>query len=121
MSKASVPAIAFLFFAMAAAVATAQQPGRSLDALVFPRSSRIAHYSSLDSLGRNDDFRRVAPGQTITLVDHTGAGIVRRWWITIAPRNSVALQRQVIVRCYWDDETTPSVEEIGRASCRERV
>ena len=89
--------------------ATAQLRG-SLDGLVFPRSSRIAHYSSLDSLGKNDDFRRIAPGQTVTLVDHTGAGIVRRWWITIAPRNNVALQRRVIVRCYWDDETTPSVE-----------
>ena len=110
MCRASVFAVAVVLVAIRAAVAIAQQPGGSLDALVLPRSSRIAHYSSLDSLGRNDDFRRVAPGQTITLVDHTGAGIVRRWWITIAPRNSVALQRQVIVRCYWDDETTPSVE-----------
>jgi hypothetical protein len=96
---------------LAAPSALGQQlGGGALDALIFPRSSRIAHYSSLDSLGRNDDFRRIAPGQTVTLVDHTGAGIVRRWWITIAPRNNVALQRQVIVRCYWDDEPTPSVE-----------
>jgi hypothetical protein len=35
---------------------------------------------------------------------------VRRWWLTIAPRNSVAIQRQLIVRCWWDDEPTPSVE-----------
>jgi hypothetical protein len=103
---------AFLgYLVLAAPPANGQQPGGgSLNALVFPRSSRIAHYSSLDSLGKNDDFRRIAPGQTVTLVDHTGAGIVRRWWITIAPRNNVALQRHVIVRCYWDDEPTPSVE-----------
>jgi hypothetical protein len=110
MRRASVFAVAMVLVAIRAAVAIAQQPGGSLDALVLPRSSRIAHYSSLDSLGRNDDFRRIAPGETITLVDHSGAGIVRRWWITIAPRNNVALQRQVIVRCYWDDEATPSVE-----------
>ena len=92
-------------------VAFAQELGRgALDALVLPRSGRIAHYSSLDSAGKNDDFRRIAPGQTITLVDHAGAGIVRRWWMTIAPRNNVALQRQLIIRCYWDDEATPSVE-----------
>ncbi len=89
----------------------AQELGRdALDALILPRSSKIAHYSSLDSAGKNDDFRRIAPGETITLVDHSGAGIVKRWWITIAPRSNVALQRQLIVRCYWDDETTPSVE-----------
>ncbi|MDQ4079549.1 MAG: DUF2961 domain-containing protein [Gemmatimonadota bacterium] len=93
------------------ALASAQEPGRDmLGALALPRPSRIAHYSSLDSAAKNDDFRRIAPGQTITLVDHSGAGIVRRWWITIAPRNNVALQRQLIIRCYWDNETTPSVE-----------
>ncbi|MFN2566489.1 MAG: DUF2961 domain-containing protein [Gemmatimonadaceae bacterium] len=91
--------------------AEAQRLGAgTLDALVLPRSSRLAHYSSLDPQGRNDDFRRIAPGETVTLVDHRGAGIVRRWWVTVAPRNSVALQRQLIVRCFWDDETTPSVE-----------
>lgn len=91
--------------------ATAAQLGPgALDALVFPRGTRIAHYSSLDPAGKNDDSRRIAPGETLTLVDHSGAGIVRRWWITIAPRNNVELQRQLIVRCYWDDETTPSVE-----------
>jgi hypothetical protein len=92
------------------AAATAQQLGGALDELIFPRASRIVHYSSLDPQGKNDDFRRMAPGDTLTLLDHTSAGIVRRWWITIAPRNNVALQRQLIVRCYWDDETTPSVE-----------
>jgi hypothetical protein len=82
----------------------------SLEALVLPRRSRLAHYSSQDSTRRNDDFRRLQPGETVTLVDHQGAGIVRRWWLTIAPRNHTAIQRQLIVRCYWDGETEPSVE-----------
>jgi hypothetical protein len=43
-------------------------------------------------------------------MDHRGPGIVRRWWITIAPRNHTAIQRQLIIRAYWDDETEPSVE-----------
>jgi hypothetical protein len=91
--------------------ATAQlSGGGSLDDLVRARAGRIAHYSSFDPRQRNDDFRPLAPGETVTLVDHAGAGIVRRWWVTIAPRNSVPLQRQLIVRCWWDDETQPSVE-----------
>jgi len=103
-----VPALAALTLALPAA---AQLPGTgSLDALVRPRDSRIAHYSSYDPRQRNDDFRRLAPGDTLTLVDHGGAGIVRRWWLTIAPRNNTAIQRQLIVRAYWDDETEPSVE-----------
>jgi hypothetical protein len=59
---------------------------------------------------KNDDFVRLQPGDTATLMDHRGPGIVRRWWITIAPRNDRAIQRQLIIRCYWDDETEPSVE-----------
>jgi hypothetical protein len=93
------------------ASAAAQLPGGgSLDDLVRARGTRLAHYSSFDPRQRNDDFRPLAPGESVTLVDHTGAGIVRRWWVTIAPRNSVPLQRQLIVRCWWDDETQPSVE-----------
>ena len=108
----SLAAIAGLTLVVSeAARANAQHPAAgSLDALIYPRSSRIAHYSSLDPNARNDDFRAIAPGETITLVDHRGAGIVRRWWVTIAPRNNTALQRELIVRCFWDDEPTPSVE-----------
>ena len=92
-------------------VAVAAQGGTgTLDALTRARESRIAHYASDDPRVANDDFRRLAPGDTLTLVDHRGAGIVRRWWLTIAPRNDTAIQRQLIVRAYWDDEATPSVE-----------
>lgn len=108
------PSTRFLVAASAALVAGTPIPARAqtggLDALARARTSRLAHYASHDSTLKNDDFRRLHPGDTLTLVDHRGAGIVRRWWITIAPRNDTALQRQVIVRAYWDDETTPSVE-----------
>src|ERR687895_803392 len=89
--------------------ASARRPARSTRSSSRARAG-LAHSSSPDSSARNDDFRRFGPGETITLVDHRGAGIVRRWWVTIAPRNSVELQRQLIVRCYWVDETAPSVE-----------
>ena len=82
----------------------------SLDALMLPRRGRTAAYTSYDRRFANDDFRALAPGETVTLVDHRGAGILRRWWITIAPLNNPAIQRQLIVRCYWDGETDPSVE-----------
>ena len=78
--------------------------------LFMARQGGLVHYSSSDTTGGNNDRRGVAPGQTLVLVDHHGAGVVRRWWVTIAPRNNVEVQRHLIVRCYWDGEKSPSVE-----------
>jgi hypothetical protein len=107
--RALALATTWLLLAAGGAAAQAPQAG-ALDALTRPRAGRLAHYSSADPRRGNDDFRRLAPGETLTLVDHRGAGVVRRCWLTIAPRNDTALHRQLIVRAYWDDEPTPSVE-----------
>jgi len=94
-----------------AAVQAQNIGGGTLNSLMTPRGGKVRHFASTDPKGGNADFVPVAPGQTYTLVDYKGgAGIVRRWWITIAPRNNVAIQRQAIIRCYWDGEETPSVE-----------
>lgn len=86
-------------------------PSGALGHLIWPRDgSHIAHYSSRDRTGGNADFVAIAPGESFTLVDHAGAGVLRRWWLTIAPRNDVAIQRGLIMRCYWDGEDEPSVE-----------
>lgn len=74
------------------------------------REGGLAHYSSADSTGGNDDWRPVEPGETLVLVDHQGVGVVRRWWITIAPLDDAEVLRHLIVRCYWDGEERPSVE-----------
>lgn len=97
------------------APATAAQPtaweGGAMEGLFLQRDGEIAHYSSYDRSGGNEDFVEIAPGETHTLVNDTdGAGVVRRWWVTIAPRNDRKIQRQLIVRCYWDGEEEPSVE-----------
>jgi hypothetical protein len=84
--------------------------GAPLDGLASPRDGRAMHESSWDRSGGNADMRVVEPGQTITLFDHRGAGIVRRFWVTIAPRSHAEIHRQAILRMYWDDEPTPSVE-----------
>lgn len=82
----------------------------SLDGLISPRAGKVVSDSSYDRKNGNDDFVRVAPGQTVTLVNRWGEGVVRRLWLTIAPWNNVYLQRQGIIRCYWDGEASPSVE-----------
>lgn len=92
------------------AVVSNARAGGALDALTQPRDGRVISYSSHDRKFGNADSRTIEPGQTLTLLDHTGAGIIRRWWVTIAPRNNREIQRQLIVRCWWDDEPEPSVE-----------
>lgn len=84
--------------------------GGPLGDLYRAREGGLVHYSSVDPTGGNNDWRPIAPGESLTLVDHEGAGVVRRWWITIAPRNHREIQRQLIVRCFWDREAEPSVE-----------
>jgi hypothetical protein len=82
----------------------------TLGELARAKGGKALHEGSWDRKGGNADLRRVTPGQTITLLDHKGAGIVRRFWVTIAPRSEMSIHRQAIIRMYWDGEDTPSVE-----------
>lgn len=89
---------------------TAAQSDGPLGDLFMAKDGGLVHYSSTDPTGGNEDRRRIEPGEELVLVDHEGAGVVRRWWITIAPRNNTEIQRTLIVRYYWDGEEEPSVE-----------
>ncbi len=48
----------------------------------------------------------VKAGETVTLADISGSGIIQHIWITVAE----AAYRDCILRMYWDGEATPSVE-----------
>ena len=49
----------------------------------------------------------VVPGlQTVVLADIAGPGAVQHIWLTAHPKT----WRQLVLRCYWDDEASPSVE-----------
>ena len=49
----------------------------------------------------------VIPGDaTVILADIDGPGAIQHIWLTVTP----AAWRQLVLRCYWDDEETPSVE-----------
>jgi hypothetical protein len=102
----------FTTFVLALFVTTISQAQSDgpLGDLFLAKEGGLAHYSSYDTSGNNADFRTLAPGQTLVLADHKGAGVLRRWWLTIAPRNVVEIHRSLIIRCYWDGEKQPSVE-----------
>jgi hypothetical protein len=43
---------------------------------------------------------------TVTLADIAGPGAIQHIWLTVRPD----AWRRLVLRCYWDDEETPSVE-----------
>lgn len=55
---------------------------------------------------RITDFQN---GETATLMDVEGCGVIRHIWITIRDRSPEAL-RNMILRMYWDNSEVPSVE-----------
>lgn len=51
-------------------------------------------------------------GETITLAEMEGPGILRHFWMTVTDKTIAGsfVLRDLILRIYWDDESTPSVE-----------
>jgi Protein of unknown function (DUF2961) len=65
--------------------------------------------SSYDRAGGNEDFRTIAPGETLTILDGAGPGIITHIWFTFSSDEPFHLKK-LVLRMYWDGEATPSVE-----------
>ncbi len=65
--------------------------------------------SSRESTGANADARTVTPGQTLTVLDADGPGMISHIWFTLDDGEPYALKR-IVLRMYWDGESSPSVE-----------
>ncbi len=77
------------------------------------RDARTARASSWDRTGGNQDWTTLKPQQTAVLADIKTPGCIRHfYWTYIIEREDVRhrLFRDIILRMYWDDEKTPSVE-----------
>lgn len=68
--------------------------------------------SSYDRSGANDDGNwqnKIEPGETRTIGEVEGPGIIKHIWTTIASGERYHLKK-IVLRIYWDGEDTPSVE-----------
>ena len=65
--------------------------------------------SSYDRTGGNEDFRTIAPGETLTILDDSGPGIITHIWFTFSSDEPYHLKK-LVLRMYWDGEASPSVE-----------
>ena len=65
--------------------------------------------SSYDRSGGNADARPIEPGQTLVIFDADGPAVITQIWATIASPEKYHLKK-LVLRAYWDNEKTPSVE-----------
>ena len=77
--------------------------------LPYLKKSKLIQISSHDTTGGNNDRINIPAGETATLAEMNGPGIITRIWVTIDSRDPYFLRR-ILVRMYWDREENPSVE-----------
>jgi hypothetical protein len=54
------------------------------------------------------------PGESATLMDHDGPGVIRHMWFTFSEK----FYRDIIIRIFWDNQEHPSVEApLGDLMC----
>jgi hypothetical protein len=87
----------------------AQELSGLLSNLTKPQDYVLKRAGSWDRTGANDDSRPIAPGETLTVLEDSGPGVVTHVWFTIASGEKDHLKK-LVLRMYWDNEPTPSVE-----------
>jgi hypothetical protein len=80
-----------------------------LSGLARLANTRSRRQSSWDRTGGNDDRFHVQAGETLVVADVDEPGVVRHIWTTLASQEPEYL-RKVVIRMFWDGESSPSVE-----------
>jgi len=117
VSRASRPSA--VLFACCLAPATAA-PARAQQLYELPPAVQTRWFSFENQTGtpgaggltqegrKGAASKAVKPGETVTLADVAGPGVVRRIWLTVP--GQVETLRGWVVRAYWDGQDWPSVE-----------
>ena len=77
------------------------------DANNVTRNQNNASWAARD-LGETwkvNPYIKIGSGETVTIAEMEGPGAIQHIWMT-----PTGIWRYTIIRIYWDDETTPSVE-----------
>ncbi|WP_106829157.1 glycoside hydrolase family 172 protein [Parabacteroides pacaensis] len=92
---------------------TAQEnvSGELYDLAKIKKGVRNRRISSYDRTGGNGDaLNGIKAGETRTIAEIKGAGVINHIWITIAPGPDRLCRNDIILRMYWDNNDYPSVE-----------
>lgn len=82
----------------------------ALSDLKYEKSGRPKRVSSYAKDGSNADSIRLPKGEEITIFDINGPCEIRHIWCTLNSYGISACYRKIVLRMYWDNEDTPSVE-----------
>jgi len=104
----SVLLLAAVFSSLPEILLAQMQPTARVD-LTRPQDYVLKRISSADPTGGNADFREIAPGGTLTLMDMDGPALMTHLWITVASPEQYHLKK-LVMRMFWDQEASPSVE-----------
>jgi len=99
----------FVYFSiLSASLAYGQIPSWMPDP-TQQQTYKLLRSSSRESTGGNADYRTLTPGQTMTILDADGPGMISHIWFTLNDNEPYHLKR-IVMRMYWDGEESPSVE-----------
>ncbi len=101
-------ALLFLFCGLAS-TGLARDLSGLMPQLFEPQDYILKRVSSYDHSGANADAKKIAPGETLTVFEEAGPGVITHIWITIASEEKFHLKK-LVLRMYWDNEAMPSVE-----------
>jgi Protein of unknown function (DUF2961) len=65
--------------------------------------------SSYDQTGGNSDRWPIEPGKTQEVFNQKGPGVITHIWFTIAAQSANYL-KELVLKAWWDDEASPSIE-----------
>ena len=79
-----------------------------LNNLICEQNFVSKRISSYDSTGGNRDAFPIGTGETLTIANIRGPGIIHHIWVTVSAEPFYG--KKIILRIYWDGEDNPSVE-----------
>ena len=77
--------------------------------MAVPDPDKLPFSAAASNLGQGwkvDPFRTVKSGETVTIMDVDGPGVIQHIWLVADPEKG----RSHIIRFFWDGEETPSIE-----------
>ncbi len=80
-----------------------------LESMVLIRDYQSRRISSWDRSGGNRDWITIPPGESSVLAEINGPGCINHIYMTLLSFDRF-LYRNLVLRMYWDEENTLSVE-----------
>jgi hypothetical protein len=99
-----IPATIFFGIVLLSGIVMSQ----SMESILQKQQGKSMRASSGNIL-ENRDAKRLQPGETLTIANLDGPGVITHMWL-IANSMEIRYPRAVVLRIYWDEAKVPSVE-----------